>query len=260
MRFSVICSTWNRPDYRRWVEPVVRQLSDDVVEVATASNLMAAYNRGTMMARHRVKVYIHDDLEILEPRRFVEQLEEAFSDPAVGMVGAIGSTTLNRLPWWHEPEIVGMIRHGRNEGLVSEYGNPIEGPVEVAAVDGIVYATREDLWLPEEMYRGFHMYDMEASRLMAAKGKVIAVVPWKIHHHARRKRKRDLPDFVGAAQLFSRRYGIPISEQDWNWIDEDDLARKPALWWQGRPVTREEAVRLVEEDEERILREEAAHA
>lgn len=260
MRISVICSTWNRPDYRRWVEPVVRSISDDVVEVATRGNLMAALNRGTLMARHRVKLYLHDDLEILEPRRFVEQLEEALEDPSVGMVGAIGSTTLDRLPWWHEPRIVGMIRHGRHQGLVSEYGNPIEGPTEVAAVDGIVYATREDLWLPEESYRGFHMYDMEASRLMAEKGKRIVVAPWNVHHHFRRKSKGDLPDFIGAAQMFERRWGTPISEQDWNWLDEDDLARKPALWWQGRPVSREEAVRLVEAEEQRIRAEEAAHA
>jgi len=235
VKFSIICSVYRREDFERWVLPAAQLLTDDIVEVATKSNLMAALNRGTLMARHRVKVYIHDDVEILEPKAFRAQLEAALQDPSVGMVGAIGSTTLDRVPWWHEPTIWGWIRHGRNHHLVSEYGNPVlVDAVEVKAVDGICYATTNDLWLPEETYRGFHFYDMEASLLMAKRCKKrVVVAPWRLHHHFSKKHASSTADFIQSAQVFAARWGVGISDQDWSWMDPEKLAQKPRFWKDG---------------------------
>lgn len=69
--------------------------------VKGAMSMAAGYNEAMKKSNARYKVYLHQDVMILETA-FIENLLHIFRDPKVGMVGMVGARKLSRNGELHE--------------------------------------------------------------------------------------------------------------------------------------------------------------
>ena len=114
----------------------------------------------------RCKVYLHQDV-LLTERNIVARLLEIFrKDPGIGVVGFAGC---RRLPvdgvWWNARECYGTVWQVRYPELMErvEYRPVPEQGVEVEALDGMFLATQADVPWREDVFTGWHFYDMSAA-------------------------------------------------------------------------------------------------
>ena len=70
--------------------------------------MAAGYNEAMKKSNARYKVYLHQDVMILETA-FIENLLHIFRDPKVGMVGMVGARKLSRNGELHETFCVGKV-------------------------------------------------------------------------------------------------------------------------------------------------------
>ena len=73
----------------------------DVIGITEAPSMCAGYNAGMQSSDAKYKVYLHQDVMIVEPD-FIARLLHIFEDPEIGMVGMVGTPHLpeNKIPWW----------------------------------------------------------------------------------------------------------------------------------------------------------------
>jgi hypothetical protein len=113
---------------------------------AGCANIGQAYNLGMMEAAYPLKIYVHQDVAFRD-RSLLTKLDVMLSQPEVGMVGIIGSTSDTGATFFHSPpeDVVGM----RNRQWW-----PQTAPVKL--LDCFMFATR--LSLPfSTAYEGPHM-------------------------------------------------------------------------------------------------------
>lgn len=159
MRISWIVATHDREILNRSLLPGF-PVEDELVVVDDAPSIAAAYNEGTAKASHRIRVYVHHDVAILDAPRLRDLLAEHCTG-VNGIVGVVGSRT-PVVPWWQGDHVGSVIdaRHG-------QIGPGGHG--EAAYLDGLLLATAQDLvW--DETYAGWHLYDHDISQQMLAAG------------------------------------------------------------------------------------------
>ncbi|HEX6970004.1 MAG TPA: glycosyltransferase [Micromonosporaceae bacterium] len=136
---------------------------EELIVVEDAPSIAAAYNRGTAQATQPVLVYVHHDVQVLDPVRLRAELLRACGRPGVGMVGVVGSTTAV-VPWWDDLSPLGSVVDARIGRLDFGPGGPC------AYLDGLLLATPHHVeW--DEDYRGWHLYDHDQCQQQLAAGR-----------------------------------------------------------------------------------------
>lgn len=135
---------------------------DELIVVEHAESIAAAYNQGRAKASNRLRVYVHHDVQLIDPPRLRQALLEQTTEQ-VGMVGVVGST--NRVvPWWDGVRRGSVVdtRMGVLDFGVGGY---------CAYLDGLLLATVHDLaW--DETYTGWHLYDHDMCQQQLAAGRL----------------------------------------------------------------------------------------
>jgi Glycosyltransferase like family len=200
--------------FARFAEPgILRAAGPDPVVLKRweQKSIFAAYNSILTEARElrdlEALVLLHDDTELqdagLEPK-----LKELFSDPSIGLAGAIGASHVTSLAWW-EAE-----RHGR----ASWNGFPGEGPrvddfgvetVDVDSVDGFLLVLSpwvvEHLRFDDQTFHGFYGYAADFSFSVRRSGKRVVISDFPLHHH---DRFRDRRGFAQANVRWRAKWGF----------------------------------------------------
>jgi hypothetical protein len=133
---------------------------DELVVVEDAPSIAAAYNRGQAQTSQPVRVYVHHDVQILQPELRERLLERCAPD--VGIVGVVGSRD-RVVPWWSGSRL-GSVIDARMGHLDFGPGGPC------AFLDGLLLATVHDLkW--DETYPGWHLYDHDICRQQLEAGR-----------------------------------------------------------------------------------------
>lgn len=153
--------------------------------VKGAVSMTAGYNEAMKNSDARYKVYLHQDVMILEPD-FIERMLHIFQDPSIGMFGMVGS---RKLPengvMWYAP-CVGKVymtdvRTTRRNTLEEVRGEWC--PVEM--IDGMLMATQYDLPWREDLFDGWDFYDASQSQEFIRHGYQVVVPamerPWCLH-------------------------------------------------------------------------------
>ncbi|GBF33416.1 streptomycin biosynthesis StrF domain protein [Desulfocucumis palustris] len=141
--------------------------SVEVVPVQSSVSITNAYNRAMLKSNAKYKVYLHQDTFILEPL-FLHHIHRIFSsDPGIGMIGMLGGRNMpldeNKLMWfWDCAEIYGKVfLPSLNQSLG---GKPTPNPYEwVTVIDGCLMVTQYDIPWREDIFDGFHYYDLSQS-------------------------------------------------------------------------------------------------
>jgi len=143
------------------VQSLILQNDDELIVVEGAKSIAAGYNLGIDKANNKIKCFIHHDLIVTNPILLRMNLL-AYCIEDVGIVGIVGSQT-DAAPWW-EGQCVGSVVDSRNGILYFSDGKQF-----CLHLDGLMLATWHDVRFDESIL-GFHLYDQDICKQMAAKG------------------------------------------------------------------------------------------
>ncbi len=125
----------------------------NVLEIRDAVSIFAGYNEGMNASDARYKVYMHHDVRIID-RNFLHIMLDRFRNPAIGMLGVVGSTFLKAQPWGWD---AGAIAETTVTDTHCDYLS--ETDCDVKQIDGLLMATQYDLPWREDWFRGWDIYD-----------------------------------------------------------------------------------------------------
>ncbi len=150
-----------------------------VVEIVTVSDqvsITSGYNNAMKQTDAKYKVYLHQDLKILH-QDFIQDIITVFeTDASIGMIGMIGAKKLDAgAVWWFSPDLYGRVIDNTRGPHTTLCFNPIYNLYEeVEAVDGLLMATQYDVPWRDDIFTGWHYYDLsQAQEVIRAGYKVV---------------------------------------------------------------------------------------
>jgi 2-polyprenyl-3-methyl-5-hydroxy-6-metoxy-1,4-benzoquinol methylase len=182
----------------------------DCLTVDDAQSMAEGYNRAMNLSDAKYKVYLHQDVLIIN-KRFIYDLLKIFkSDEKIGIMGIVGNRSLNE---YGAPfSEYGKRRIGElYMDLISNVENKIyskaNAPCEdVIVLDGLLMATQYDLPWREDLFKGWDFYDCSQSIEFIKAGYRCVVPhmdePWVLHDN-------DIANFKNYEkwrQVFEREY------------------------------------------------------
>ncbi len=164
--------------------------SIDVLTIQDAVSMTSAYNEAMTASDAKYKIYIHQDVYLLN-RNFLMDLLAIFqSDPLIGLIGMVGYDSISSDGiMWHAPRCGNL--YYANPPIpypaLESYSYSLEQDSyhSVALIDGLLMATAYDLPWDSVLLTGWDFYDAFQSIHFLQKGYRIAVPsqrhPWCLH-------------------------------------------------------------------------------
>lgn len=160
----------------------------ELIDVRNAKSMCEGYNRGMRQAKAKYKIYFHQDCFLVNENMLNYMLHIFNSSSDIGAIGSIGARNLPKSGvWWDGLRVYGRVIHAcEPESVIdSEVEQPDEEFIDVAGADGLMLATQVDVEWREDLFTGWHFYDVSLSRELARRG-YRTVVPrqercWCIH-------------------------------------------------------------------------------
>ncbi len=163
--------------------------STEVVPITNAPSMTAGYNQGMRQSDAKYKVYLHQDVFLLNQNFIADTLSVFASHDNIGMLGLVGT---KRLPdngcMWTTPMRTGALRSCVLNTVDDYFDLPVsraKGYAPVQAVDGLLIMTRYDIPWREDLDLGWDFYDVSQSLEYSEAGYRIVVpyqeTPWALH-------------------------------------------------------------------------------
>lgn len=156
-----------------------------VITVEQAESLAAGYNQAMRASDAKYKVYMHQDVFILNSNFISDVIELFVQNPEYGMFGVVGTDRkiLNGC-YWNEWDC-GWSYVSTPLHVANKLFRAVDKVTPVEAIDGMIMITQFDLPWREDVFDGFHLYDISQSEEMKRAGYRIGVVPqespWCLH-------------------------------------------------------------------------------
>ncbi len=183
-----------------------------IIPVRNASSMTEAYNIGCSQTNAKYKIYIHQDTMLVNHNLLFELLH-VFESPEIGMAGVAGIKTMPESCIWWEGKDVDNYRNLYQDTVIKKGHtiiNPFSEPYQkVCVLDGVFLATQYDIQWREDLFDGWHYYDM--SQCMEFQKNRYSVVvanqsfPWCLHEQKCNKSLGD--DFTRYQDVFRKEYG-----------------------------------------------------
>lgn len=164
---------------------VPQNYSVEVLTVSDATCMTAGYNEAMEASDAKYKVYLHQDVFIVETY-FIYKLLDMFKNPEIGMIGMVGAPKLpdNKI-MWNGPRIGKIYTNNIYGTRKWELGLVKDSYQQVEAIDGLLMATQYDIRWREDIFDKWDFYDVSQSLEFRKAGyKVVVpsmVEPWCIH-------------------------------------------------------------------------------
>lgn len=156
----------------------------ELITITDATSMTAGYNEGMGASNAKYKIYLHQDSFIVEPL-FLDNILKLFqSNRQIGMIGTLGAGHLSEDGiLWHSERCGNVYLLSQHEGSTIQVLQ--QGYQEVDALDGLLMATQYDLPWREDIFCGWHFYDISQCMEFHRAGYKIAVPAqprnWVIH-------------------------------------------------------------------------------
>lgn len=162
----------------------------DVYTILEAEYMTKAYNEAMHSIDARYKIYMHQDVFIIN-KHFLYDMLEIFKNDRIGLLGIVGQTQCGNML-----DITKAISSGVwDSGIVYtndtvntacwNYGKGKDGLSFVQMIDGLLMATQYDVPWRDDIFCGWDFYDISQSMEFLKRGYSIVVpelkVPWVIH-------------------------------------------------------------------------------
>ena len=157
----------------------------DLLTVEDAKSMTAGYNEAMNASDAKYKVYLHQDVFIIE-KDFIYKILDIFEDKKNGMIGMVGSPKLpeNKIMWFGD-RIGEIYCNNVYETVLSDFDKAKGKYQSVEAVDGLLIATQYDLPWREDVLDKWDFYDVSQSTEFIKSGYEVVVPymekPWCIH-------------------------------------------------------------------------------
>ncbi len=178
-------------EMKLWIERLWRPsfVSVEILKVENALSICSGYNEGMRSSDAKIKIYMHQDVRILNPF-FINDVIRIFIDNSdVGMIGMVGTESIPKSGVMWQAERVGAVLESYTDEMSIEKTiveiNKNEEDHFVTMIDGFMMITGVDLNWNEEKIRGWDFYDASHSLDYLLKGYKIVVpkqkIPWCLH-------------------------------------------------------------------------------
>ncbi len=157
----------------------------DKTVITNAGSITKGYNQAMVGSNAKYKLYLHQDVDILEENFFYLILALFKKNPNLGLLGVLGA---KRMPtngiWWEAKETYGKCLYfdqncNCNTEVVGEYES-------VQGIDGMIMVTQYDIKWREDIVTGWHFYDVSQSLEFIKAGYTVGVprqsAPWCAHN------------------------------------------------------------------------------
>ncbi|WP_010496800.1 glycosyltransferase [Paenibacillus elgii] len=159
----------------------------ETLGIVGAESMAAGYNKAMQSSDAKYKVYLHQDTFIINKDFIFDFLTLFRNNPQVGLIGMIGAIEIpTNAVWWDARAKVGQVyeSHSGKMNLLS-FGEVTTDHTVVAAIDGFMMITQYDLSWREDLFNGWHFYDLSQSTEFVKAGFDVAIPkqnqPWCIH-------------------------------------------------------------------------------
>ncbi|MGG0456602.1 glycosyltransferase family protein [Bacillus mycoides] len=161
-----------------------------IFPIRDAKSMASAYNRALSYSA-KYKVYIHQDTYLINRDMFYTLIALFKENEKLGLIGVAGAQFLpSNGIWWEGENLVGkVIEYRRQNYQLLNLGQDFYGDkpfMSVQAVDGLLMATQYDLPWREDLFQGFHFYDVSQSLEFQKAGYLIGIPNqenlWCIHY------------------------------------------------------------------------------
>lgn len=161
----------------------------EIVVSVGAESIAAAYNAGARVARGRVLIFTHSDVEIMTSRSMMGQLIENCLLKASGVAGIAGCRVLKEsCIWWGQrDQLSGACMHialDEKRLWMTAFG-PYS---QAVCLDGVLLACHRDIWEEvggfDETIPGWDFYDVDFTLRVYLKGYVNSTFPLHVLHHS----------------------------------------------------------------------------
>lgn len=145
--------------------------------VRGASSMCEGYNIGMHASDAKYKIYLHQDLFLVNPH-FLEDLISLFlSDADIGLVGLIGTDKLSKdAVMWNKWKVGSTLAWNGSTTLDIIRDDSCNVFTNINAVDGMLMATQYDFEWREDLDLGWDFYDISQSLEFLKNDKKIAVI------------------------------------------------------------------------------------
>ena len=163
----------------------------EILTIYDAKSLASGYNEGMLSTDAKYKVYLHQDVFIIN-HNFLDDIISIFeSVPSIGMIGLVGYTRVSSTGiMWKESRLGANPLYGTKHAYPhADYYNYhfslSDGLANVALIDGLLMATAYDLPWDTNILKDWDFYDAFQSMNYLLHGYRIVVpiqtLPWFIH-------------------------------------------------------------------------------
>lgn len=179
----------------------------EILTVEQASGMAAGYNEAMNSSDAKYKVYLHQDVMIVETE-FLKYILRIFENSNIGMLGVIGSPELaENAVMWYSNRIGQMYTSNIYFMQEIEMGQ-VQGEYQsVEVIDGLLMATQYDIPWREDMFQKWDFYDVSQSFEFRKKGYEVVVPkmekPWCIHDDG----FMNLENYYEERKIFLKEYG-----------------------------------------------------
>lgn len=160
--------------------------SIETIAMRNSIGMCKAYNEASYNTDAKYKVYVHQDVFITN-KYFIYDIIKIFGDIRIGIIGVCGT---EKIPpngiWWQGKELRGKVYEsssGKMRLLDFDLSNVEQKEVE--GVDGLIIITQYDIKWREDLFDGWHFYDISQSKEFINKGLKVVIprqdIPWCIH-------------------------------------------------------------------------------
>ena len=166
---------------------VPKGYSVEILPIRDAKSMTSGYNQGMNATDAKYKIYMHQDVSIINPNFLNDILTVFDQDEEIGMIGMIGSPVLPSCGvMWYGKRIGNLYALDKNNVDFDGYEYKAEdGMAPVEAVDGLLMVTNTDIPWREDLFDGWDFYDVSQSFEFRKKGYTVVVPeqkkPWCAH-------------------------------------------------------------------------------
>lgn len=160
----------------------------EIIDIRNATSMCSGYNRALKVTNAKYKVYIHQDVFICN-KNFIEEVLRIFDNQNIGCIGLAG---VSKLPesgiWWRCDTRCGKVIHENEyeECNKLDFGQINGAYKKVEALDGFMLVTQYDVSWREDLFIGWHFYDISMCMEMKKRGYDVVLANqkddyWTIH-------------------------------------------------------------------------------
>ena len=159
----------------------------DLLTITDAHSMTSGYNEGMNASDARYKIYLHQDVFILN-KNILYDILNIFSSSDIGMIGVIGSVQLPKtaIMWHgHGPRVGQLYSNAVYYSYLTDFNSIPHEMCQVKAIDGLMMITQYDIPWREDLFTGWNFYDISQCLEFQKHGYKIVVPqtsqPWCFH-------------------------------------------------------------------------------